>query len=281
MTDVITDPVIPAQTTAPATEPSGWMSPEGEIRDGAPENVVALMEAKKFTNIGQIVDAYSELEKFTGIGKHLVIPEADDAEGWGKVYDSMGRPETHDKYELGYEGDVQLSDELVGQFKQFAHGLGLTQKQFDQVVNFQLDAVAAQTVEYEKQTEAQKVADKEANIAALTESFGAENYLQRVTDARTMAEKLGIYETLEKTGLASDPVIIGMLDKLANADAEGAIHPAPPTQPAKTLHDRMAEIKKSPAFLEKFHEDHKTIMVEYMALNQEIANAGESKAPRG
>lgn len=275
------EPTLPAQTTAPATEPSGWMGSDGVFREGAPDNVRTLLETKKWENVEQMADAYAKLEKFTGVGKHLVIPEADDAEGWDNVYNTMGRPETHDKYGIEYEGDVPLSDELVGQFKQFAHGLGLTQKQFNEVVNFQLDAITAQAGEFETQSAAAKEEAKAANIAALTEAFGAEGYLTRVTDARTMADKLGIYQTLEDKGIASDVDIIKMLDKLSAADAEGALHPTPPPPSQKTPQDRMVEIKEDPAFTDKFHIDHKAIMVEFNAINKQIVDAGQGRAPRG
>ena len=257
------------------------MSNDGAFGEGAPDNIKALLETKNWENVGQMADAYSELEKFKGIGKHLVIPEPDDVEGWNNVYNTMGRPETHDKYAIEYEGDIPLSEELTGQFKQFAHGLGLTQKQFNEVVNFQLDAVTAQAGAFEKQTEEDKVTAKAANVAALTEVFGAENYLARVTEARTVADKLGIYQTLEDKGLASDPAIITMLDKLSHADAEGAIVPDVQQVAAKSLDEQLKEIRSCEAFTDKFHPDHKSVMSRFMAVNQAIANAGQSRAPKG
>lgn len=268
---VDTEPVKPAQTIAPDTEPTGWMSPDGEIRESAPENIQTLFAAKKWTNIRQAVDAYTELEKFTGVGKHLVIPEAEDAEGWNSVYDALGRPETHDKYEFEYGGDIELSEELTGQFKQFAHGLGLTQKQFNSLVNFQLDAVGAQSEAYNAQVEAQK----QENIASLQLKWGA-NYETKIKGARIIADSLGIYQTLEAKGLASDPVIIEMLDTIASRTSEDAITPQTPAVAGKTPLEELEEIKKSEAFLKRFHPKHKETMLRFMALNQQIANSGQA-----
>lgn len=267
---VDTEPVKPAQTPAPDTEPTGWMSSDGEIREGAPENIRALMEKKKWTNINQVFDSYGELEKFKGIGEHLVIPEAEDAEGWNNVYKQLGRPETHDKYEFDYDGNVPISDELVGQFKQFAHGLGLTQKQFGDVVRFQVDAVAA-TVEAEN---TQRAAQTEANIQVLKQEWGETNYEVKVKGARIIADSLGIYETLEAKGLASDPVIIKMLDTIANRTSEDVITPQPPAPAQKSSLEELEEIKKSESFLKKFDPKHKETMKRYMDLNRIIANEG-------
>ncbi len=274
--DVSTEPVKPAQTTAPETEPTGWMSPTGEVREGSPESVQKLMEAKKWTTMEQVVSGYNELEKFQGIGNHLVIPEAEDAEGWENVYKSLGRPEEADKYEVAYEGEVQISDELTSSFKQFAHKVGLTQKQFNDVVNFQLDAVTAQL-------EAAGVANttkQEANVATLKEKYGEANYGAKVTGARIIADSLGIYNTLEAKGLASDPDIIDMLVTINERTSEDVITPQPPPAPPKSLQDQLKDIKENPAYMDKFHADHKAVMVQYMALNQEIANSGQAKQPR-
>lgn len=274
---VDTEPAKPAQTTAPGTEPTGWMSPTGEIRDGAPEAVANLLQAKKWNNVQQIVDNYVKLEQQQGgSGKYLVIPEAEDAVGWDNVYKELGRPETYEKYELGYEGDVEISDELVGQFKQFAHGLGLTQRQFDDVVKFQLDVVTAQTEAYENQA----IADKETNIQALKQKWGETNYEVKVKGARIIADSLGIYNVLEAKGLASDPDIINMLDTIASRTSEDVITSQTPRVIQKTPQERLNEIKQSDEFNQKFHVDHKRVMAEYMDLNQQIANAGMAQAPR-
>lgn len=274
--DVDTEPIKTAQTPAPPTEPTSWMSPTGEIRDGAPDKIRELFEKKKWTNVEQGFDSYLELEKFKGIGEHLVIPEAEDAEGWDNVYKQLGRPETFDKYELGYDGDVAISEELTGQFKQFAHGLGLTQKQFESLVRFQLDAVAAQTGAYETQLATQK----EENIKTLKDKYGEVNYDVKIKGARIIADGLGIYETLEAKGLASDPVIIAMLDKIASRTSEDVITPQPPATPEKSPQEELDEIKKSEPFLQKFHRDHKSTMLRFMELNQQVANAGQARQPR-
>lgn len=273
--DVDTEPVKPAQTPAPETEPTGWMSPTGEIRDGAPEAVSNLLAAKKWTNVEQIATGFTDLEKLLGVGKHLVIPEAEDAEGWNNIYKELGRPETHDKYEFDYDGNVEISEELTGQFKLFAHGLGLTQKQFGDVVKFQLDAVAAQSEAYEAQVATQK----EENITALKQKWGT-SYDAKVKGSRIIADSLGIYETLEAKGLASDPAIISMLDTIASRTSEDVITPEPPETPAKSPQEELDEIKKNEAFTNKFHRDHKAIMKRFMELNQAIANSGQTKQPR-
>ncbi len=274
--NVDTEPTKPAQTTAPSTEPTSWMGSDGEFREGTPENIQTLLDKKKWTNINQVIESYGELEKFKGVGKHLVIPEAEDVEGWNNVFKQLGRPETYDKYELSYDGEVAISDELTGQFKQFAHGLGLTQKQFNDVVRFQLDAVAAQGEAYNAQITTQK----EQNIQALKQKWGEVNYDVKVKGAKIIADSLGIYQTLEAKGLASDPQIIEMLDMIASRTSEDVIAPQTPVTSTKSPQEELDEIKKSESFLKKFDPNHKKTMIRYMELNQIVANSGQAQAPR-
>ena len=100
MTEVATEPKLNAQTGAPPSEPSGWMPLTDEQRNSAPEDVRKLLETTKWQTVEDMAKGYTELQKFTGVGKHLVIPEADDVEGWNNVYNQLGRPETPDGYQF-------------------------------------------------------------------------------------------------------------------------------------------------------------------------------------
>ncbi|KKK95309.1 hypothetical protein LCGC14_2674100, partial [marine sediment metagenome] len=62
--------------------------------------------------------------------------------------------------------------------------------------------------------------------------------------------------------------------------AEDVITSGAEGEQEKTSLDEMEEIKKSDAFLQRFHKDHKTTMARFMELNQIIANAGQAQQPR-
>lgn len=266
-----------AQTTAPETEPSTWMPLDDEFRNSAPDNVKDLITKKGYTHLGQLFDSYTELEKFKGVGEHLVIPETeDDIEGWDKVFKLLGRPETSDKYEFSYEGDVEISDELLDSFKQFAHKEGYTQKQLAGAVKFQLDAVAATNEIFETQ----KAEQEEKNIRAMKKKWGESNYDSVFKGIEATAEKLGVLEFFRNHGIDKEPAIVNMLLTITNSDTEDEITDSDTTTAEKTPQERLDEIKKSDAFLQKFHPDHNKIMTEYMQINQAIVKAGQGKAPR-
>lgn len=261
--DVPTEPAIKAQAGAPGTEPTGWMPLTDDLRNNAPETVKKLLEAKKWGTVEDVFKGYDELEKFTGVGKHLVIPESDDAEGWNNVWNQLGRPENPDGYTL--ESHEALDDELVSNWKKYAHSEGYTQKQMEGAVQFQLDIISSINKAENDQ--------RETNTQLLKDKW-KETYPERITGARMTADSLGIYQTLEAKGLASDPVIIEMLDTIRSRTTEGVITPPTPPSSAKDPLVELEEIKKSEAFTKKFHPQHKAVMKRFMELNQIIANTG-------
>lgn len=268
MTEIMDVPTIEAQTSAPETEPTGWMSPTGDIRDGAPENIRTLLENKKWNNINQLVDGYKELEKFTGVGKHLVIPENEDDAGWEAVYELMGCPKDVKEYEFDEDPDVPFDEELLGRFKQGALEQKLNKKQANWIVGLQRDIIK----EVQATEQQQKIDSQNANVEEVKKRFGDANCEAKIREARSIADKLGIYQTLEAKGLASDPDIISMLNTIASRSSEDTLVPpgAPPAQ--KSLTEELDEIKKSEEFTKRFHPKHKECMARYMALCQQIAN---------
>ncbi len=272
----ITDPTKPAQTLAPDTEPTGWMSPTGEIRDGAPESVVNLVKNKGWDTVEKIVEGFVGLEQFKGAGEHLVIPETDDVEGWDNVYKQLGRPDTYDKYEFVNETDIKVDDALIDGFKQLAHKEGYSQKQLTSAIKFQLDAA----VESEKIFQDQQTERKEENIQSMQGKW-KEQYDPTVQRIDAMADKLGVKQFFEEMGIDKEPEIINMLLTLANGDAESMLSSQSQTVETQlSPMQELDELRKSEAFTQKFHPDHKKAMARFMELNQQIANAGQGRAPK-
>lgn len=278
--DVNTEPTKTAQTNAPGSEPSGWMPLSDEQRNTAPETIKGLFEAKKWSSMEDLANGYVDLEKVLGRGEHIFKPESpDDVDGWNKYWQQHGVPDDINGYEYEKDETVPFDDELVGRFRKFSKEIHLNKEQSAGLVQFQRDIikeVMAANAEAEETELATAEADKETVRKALVQKYGGEvAYTEKVTDARRIADELGIYATLEKYGLASNPEIIGMLTDIAAKTVEGVLTPdTPPTASARNPVEELEEIKASDAFKERFHPQHKEIMKRYMELNQIIANSG-------
>lgn len=69
----------------------------------ADEGLRGYAQIKGWQDMGQAVESYRNLEKLHGVGpdKLLRLPDKDDdAEGWGKVWDRLGRPAKPEDYKL-------------------------------------------------------------------------------------------------------------------------------------------------------------------------------------
>ncbi|KKM91957.1 hypothetical protein LCGC14_1223260 [marine sediment metagenome] len=276
--DVSTESVKTAQTEAPGTEPTSWMPLSEEQRNTAPEAVKNLLEAKKWTSSEEIATGYTDLEKILGKGDHIFKPESpDDVDGWTKYWQQLGVPE-----EAGYEFEadetVPFDDALLGRFRKFAKDTHLNKEQASGIVQFQRDiikevmaseadaeATALETSESEKET---------IRKALVTKAGGEVAYQNMMIESRQIADELGIYTTLEKKGLASDPEIIGMLQEIKNRTKEGTIIKVDePVTSAKDPKAELKEITESEIFKNKFAPGRKELMKRYMELCTIVGNS--------
>ncbi len=243
------------------------------------EDYATIVESKKWTGVDDVLKGYSELEKFKGVasGDHIVLPKSvDDAEGWSKVFNAIGRPETADGYAFDNQSGIELSDELMSGFKAFAHNAGYSQKQLEGAIQFQLEAIKAGDDFYATQQETRKNENVE-----LQKQKWQDDYEPTVTKIDAMAEKLGVKEYFEKLGIDKEPEVVNMLLTIANSDTEDTLETNDDTKPAETtLQGKLKEIMESPEFKERFNPGHKAKMQEFMDMNMAIANAGQGRAPQ-
>ena len=270
-------PEVTTPITSVTPEATPWTMTNGEFGDGTPDNIKGLLEKKKWTNISQMADGYIGLEKLKGSGEHLVIPESkEDVDGWNKVWAAVGKPESADKYEFTNESGVDVSDELITGFKDFAHGLNFTQDQLAGAIKFQLDAVKAGDEMYAAQQEEKKT----GNIDAMKQKWQTD-YEPTVTKIDAAAEKLGVKAYFESLGIDKEPQIVNMLLTIANSDSEDTLEVTGGSVPAPaTLQGQLQEVMASEAYKERFHPQHKAVMAKYMQLNMDIANTGQGRAPQ-
>jgi hypothetical protein len=144
----------------PDTSTGNWYD---KIEDS---ELKGYVQNKGWKDPSELAVGYKNLEKLLG-GEKLPLPKgADDAEGWGRVYDALGRPKSAEEYKLPLpEGDD-------GSFAKTAaawmHEAGLNQKQAELIAakwNEHMQGAMGQ----QTQQSAQKV---EQDIAALKGEWG-------------------------------------------------------------------------------------------------------------
>lgn len=276
--DVSTEPVKTAQTEAPGSEPTSWMPLSDEHRNTMPENIKGLFETKKWSSVEDVTTSYAELEKVLGHGEHIFKPESpDDVDGWTKYWQQLGVPEENE-YEYEVDETVPFDDALISRFRKFSKDIHLNKEQSAGLVQFQRDIIK-EVMATEADAEAAALetseADKETIRKALVTKAGGEvAYQNMMIESREIADELGIYTTLEKKGLASDPEIIGMLQEIKNRTKEGTILKVEelPSN-AKDPKVELKEIMESETFKNKFAPGRKEVMKRYMELCTIVGNS--------
>lgn len=168
-----------------------------------PEDLRGYVGNKGFRSPDAVVESYRNLEKLVNVPEDrlLKLPEGDDSEGWGKIYNKLGRPTDPKEYDLG----EAVTDENFGEwYKETAHGLGLTQEQARQFVDKMVER--GNELQAETTMDAQEQA-KETERELRTE-WGAA-YDQNVALVDRAAEELGM--TKEQLG--------GLRDSMGSAEA--------------------------------------------------------------
>lgn len=114
-------------------ETKDMQAPEGP----APENWRAALPADlaghpalaRYKDVGALARAYRDLAAWQG--RAIALPPEDDAAGWSRVWDRLGRPKGADGYGAPeFPPGIQMTPEQVQRLAAVAHRHGLSDKQF-------------------------------------------------------------------------------------------------------------------------------------------------------
>lgn len=178
-------PAAPA--TPPPAEPSGGQAQSW--LDSLPEDVKGYVENKGFTDPAAIAKGYQNLEKLVGVPEDqlLRLPKEDDAEGWEKVFNKLGRPQEAKDYEI-QRGEGMPGDEAYETWaKNTAHELGLTQGQLQGLV----EKMDTRVKEYAAEQQVQAKSDAETVEKQLRTEWG-EAFDQKFANIDRVADSLGM-----------------------------------------------------------------------------------------
>lgn len=117
---------------APKSEPND--NGGGVWYESLPDDLKEVAATKGWKDPSGAVASYKHLESVMGAdkaGRALMLPKSeDDAEGFDKIYQALGRPESHDGYGLNeFFGDREVDGELVGAMSEVMHKAGLSTRQ--------------------------------------------------------------------------------------------------------------------------------------------------------
>ena len=152
----------PANNPAPADNPGGGWS------DGLPDDLKGLVEHKGWKSPEDALKSYQQLEGFMGAEKAergIVLPkDAEDVEGYERLYKAMGRPNSPEGYDLNsfLGNDYEVNPEFLGAMSGAMHKAGLSPQQAQAMAAAYRDVEVGQMeVELQRRKEELAAADKE------------------------------------------------------------------------------------------------------------------------
>lgn len=156
---------------------TGWL-------DALPEELKGFAQNKAWKSPEHAVESYRNLEKMMG-QKTRAVPADDDAAGWEKFYNDMGRPEKPADYK--FDLPSEYNPDLVDFFSNAAHKVGLSKKQADAFLEQYLDFENAFRVERGKQQDTRVAAAQ----GELRQEWGAK-YDENINLAARGAKAVGL-----------------------------------------------------------------------------------------
>lgn len=203
----------PSEVTPENTPPPSW-------RESLSEDVKkseSFKSLEKIKDVDNLALSYINAEK--RLGKSVSIPDKEDSEGWSKIYEKLGRPEKPEEYDLsGIENADKLdgSDPLISNFKEWAHGYGLNNRQASGLV----DKFLSMSSEMNSKMQEGMASDEKELRKEFGNHFDERTALANETLKSLVERGNGnwdrVSKALEETGMANQPDLVKALSAMGH-----------------------------------------------------------------
>jgi len=265
-------PAAPAAAAAAAAPAAAAPAANGNWWGTDAPDDKGYVENKAWRNPGDMLNAYRGLEKLVG-QKGMILPkDSTDKDGWGKVFDALGRPKSAAEYQLPVPpgADPKLAEKFGAKF----HELGLNTDQARGAATFWNEyvtgLVAASNAEFKTKAKAEfdgLVKEKGGEADAW---FGiAQGAQAQLGFDKPMLEKL------ERN--IGTKTMMEMFYKIGTAMAEDTAHGDGQNKGPMSVEQARARIKEQDAdgeWRKKFSAGDAGVRAEREKLNRIIAGMG-------
>lgn len=269
MSDEPASPVLGSVTPAdpaPVATPADPSSTPGSLTEINREAFLGLVpedirSEKVFQNINEanpiedLSRQFLHSQKLIGVNR-MPEPQADWTDDqWGDLYSKIGRPDTPGDYSLPEipEG-FTLDEEAIGGFREAAHGVGVTSKQFEKMMEYYAQ------YEVGKATNANAAQEEaiQAELVKLQAEWG-DDYQNNLGEAERALQSIGDEELTEfitkNPQVGNNPSIIKLFHRLGRDTQEHALKVGDSTNPAIIKSTEQAK-----AALIKFESDNAALL---------------------
>lgn len=211
-TTTATQGTTPGASQPGAGDSAPWFS-------GFDADTRGYIENKGWVDPNAMVKSYQNLEQLVGRDKIVMPRGLDDAEGWGAVWDKLGRPKTAGEYGLPVpEGS---DGAFAGEASEIMHKLGLTTTQARQLAEWWNGKGAAVT----QAEDAKYLNESRAGLESLQRDWG-QDFDAKMAAAQSATQLLGQELGFDKAKMAKleralgTTEMMGMLNLIGERIAE-------------------------------------------------------------
>jgi hypothetical protein len=184
-----------------------------------PEDMRGEASLKMIKDIPNLAKSYLNAQKMVGAEKIAIPGKHASEQDWKQVFAKLGVPETVDKYE--FKAPEGFNPEIMGKFKEIAHGAGILPQQAEKLVNFYQDL----NKNASESNLTQQKAKMEEGVTALRKEWG-NAFDQEVEVAKAGLQSFGddnFKKFLDESGLKSHPEMVKLFNRLGKATGEQGI----------------------------------------------------------
>ena len=242
---------------------NNWYEAEGIDQSLISDKVRGFTNSDGSMNVGELLKSYNSAQQYIG-GSVRIPQENASADEMSAFYSKLGRPESADKYTFKPPADVNVEGVSSEHFKNFANKafeLGLSDKQLSGVMEGWTQIVNQLTSDSEK-ARAEIFNNTKAVLSAKNE--WGDSYNKNYNDVMALVEKLGIKAHLDSAGVLNDVSVLKAFHSIIDSGKETALRGEGGSKQSNA--ERLADLKKNPAYLNAGHPDHARVIAEINSL---------------
>lgn len=263
---------------------AGSVTIQENWKEALPEDLRADPILDRFNDVPAMAKALASAQRMVGADK-IVIPAANDRQGWELVYDRLGRPGSAEGYDLHSPEDMPegfAPDEgMVRRFRAEAHKLGLTGDQAAGLYQWFLSSEGERFVDVNGQIDALR----SRNESELRREW-AGRYDDKLAQANEAARVLlgddGLRQ-LADGGYSSDPMVMQLLAAVGERVVEGRVDGEGPRSMGRSPTEARSEIARLhgdqefiKAYQDRAHTGHEDAVARMSRLYEQAYPGGES-----
>lgn len=240
-----------------------WYEAEGIDQSLVSDKVKTFTNSDGSMNVNELLKSYDSSQRY--IGAAVKIPGENAArEEVDAFYSKLGRPESADKYSFKPPADVNVDGVTSQHFKAFAQKafeLGLSDRQLSGVMEGWTNIVN-QLSDQSARARAE-IAQNSKKVLSAPNEWG-DKFDDKYKATLSLVEKLGVKPYLEAAGVLDSVELLKAFNSIVDAGAETGLKGV--EGGLQSSAERLAELKKNPAYLNAGHPDHAKVLSEINSL---------------